>query len=770
MLYLNPPFMIINGVAVFGDHEDPLQWYFAPLMPHLTVKKDPDTHVEMPQIQLIKYRGTAGNGGFLNFDVNLGIAEDELNVIASKIRQDMHLHGKPRMAPIQLEDGTVRLLLLGKQTEVPAPPPAPGSSAPPTPPPETPTDQPRFVIKMDHHAKPALYGDNQATFSVQLDQNGVTVLEEALKGQMSPIGIVYSLNFLALRPAYTVKLAVDWNRVQKHMDESFSASFMFSSVEIEKVVDELIESRVITIDVDTFLTEDQENSGVIGRRDEAVNEVKEMITETFFTSSINPIDTSATDLDKATATVQKVSSMLATGGAAGFASFGYKKIDITRIDHKTLNTNITERTTVRKNIYPQAHLSGLASVLRKPGVKLEDFIVEVDLDNPWFIKRRIDIISRGNFEEDNISSINVTVRYNGEPKNIILESSTDKKLLQWTSAFEPGKKLIRKATYSYRVSFRSGDGRERPLFLESGERVIESENLEIQPRELYGIMTVPIVALDFPWDRYSAIEIEVRYTDIANNIRMEDSYLLNKDKKEAAWKIFMIDALKDEFSYKIIYRSIDSKDVEMPWKTSTEERITLRDPFPQKRKLSIVPNVEWQKVENVFVDVTYEDIENDLSQSASFDFRETDSNPKQFSVELIDKNKQLVQFEVTMLFKDGSLIRIPPSFTMEKRVILRSDMKGHRIVTTQTDKIAFTKKNLREIKVDIRYEDAAHGLSYADAFSLKSTGEQKNFEYDYVDASASAYEYKTSYIYNNGLSRSSEWIKEKLGVITIPTK
>jgi hypothetical protein len=770
MLYLNPPFMIINGVAVFGDHTDPLQWYFAPLMPHLTLIKDPDTNIEMPQIQLIKYRGTAGNGGFLNFDVNLGIEVDELNVIASKIRQDMHLKGKPRMAPIPLEDGTVRLLLLGKQTEVPPPPPAPGASAPPAPPPETATDQPRFVIKMDHHAKPALYGSNQATFSVQLDQNGVTVLEEALKGQMSPIGIVYSLSFLALRPAYSVKLAVDWDRVQKHLDESFSATFMCSSVEIDKVVDELIESRVIIIEVDTFVTEDQENSGVIGRRDEAVNEVKEMITETFFTSSISPIDTSATDLDKASGTAQKVSNMIATGGAAGFGSFGYKRIDITRIDHKTLNTNITERTTVKKNIYPQAHLSGLSAVLRKPGVKMEDFVVEVDLDNPWFIKRRIDIINRGNFEEDNISSINVMVKYNGEPKNILLESSTDKKLLQWTSAFEPGKKLIRKATYSYRVSFKSGDGRERPLFLDSEEREFSAENLEIQPRELYGIVTVPILALDFPWDRYSAIEIELKYTDAINKIRMEDSFLLNKTHSDATWKIFMIDPLKDEFSYKITYRSTDSKDIEMPWKTSTEERITLRDPFPQKRKLAIVPNVEWLKVQNIFVDVSYEDPENDVSESESFDFRETDSNAKQFTVELIDKSKQLVQFDVTMLFKDGSLVRIPPSFTTEKRVILRSDMKGHRIVTTQTDKTAFEKKNLREIKVDIRYEDALHGLSYADAFSFKSNADQKNFEYDYVDSNASGYEYKTSYIYNNGLSRTGEWIKEKSGVVTIPIK
>ncbi len=774
MLYLNPPFLIINGVAVFGDHADPLQYYYMPLMPQLTTVKDPVTEVDMPQIQFIRYRGRAGNGGFLNFDVNLGLPDEDREQMVIKIRQDMNLPDKPRLAPIPIEDGNVRLLLLGKATDFAPPPPpdgtlpASGGTPPPTPP-AADDGQPRFVIKMDHPAKPSLYGDNQATFSVQLDQDGVSVLEKALLGQMSPIGIVYSLTFLALRPAYSVRLTIDWDRVQKHMDESFGVNIMFSSYEIDKVVDELIESRAIVIESDTFITEDQDK-GIINRRDQALDEVRDMITDNFFTSSINPIDTGKDGLDRATDAVQKVSNMLVTGGAAGFASFSYKKIDMTRIDHKKLNSNISERTTVRKNIYPQGHLSGLFRVLRNPGVNVEDFIVSVDLDNPWFERRHINVISRGNFDDDNISSINVMLQYNNQPRNIILESSVDRKVLEWNSAFGADGNLIMKAIYTYRVTFKNFDGGERPLFLDSPELTIETENLEIYPRELYTIKSIPVLALNFPWDHYSAVEIDLNYSDPVNHIEIEDSFLLTKEKPGTVWKLFMMDSNLDAFRYKIIYRSVDSKDVEMSWVTSDEENITIRDPFPQKRTLLIVPNIEWTKVDSLFVDVLYEDPENDISESGSFDFRETSSNPKQFTVDLQNKNRQLVQFDVTILFKDGSLTRIPTSYTLDKRIIIRSDMKGHRIINIHTDDNLFEPKNLREIKVEIKYEDAMHGLTYEDAFSLENNSDQKNFEYDYVDASYATYDYKVSYLYNNGLSRSGDWQKEKLPEIRIPVK
>ena len=72
MLYLNPPYFLIDGVSIFPDHADPLQFYFLPMMPQLTTSKDRQRR-RHAELHLIEYEGAAGTGGFINFDVNLGI-------------------------------------------------------------------------------------------------------------------------------------------------------------------------------------------------------------------------------------------------------------------------------------------------------------------------------------------------------------------------------------------------------------------------------------------------------------------------------------------------------------------------------------------------------------------------------------------------------------------------------------------------------------------------------------------------------------------------
>ena len=171
-------------------------------------------------------------------------------------------------------DGTVKLLLLGRQS----------GDAPPM----GQIGQPQFIVKVDHAAKPSLYGDNQAAFSVQLDESGVTLMEKALLGEMSPIGVVYSLEYLALRPAYSVRLSVNWDRVQTRLDETFGGGFLFVSTQIENVVDKLIEERAIVIEADTFVPEGEDSAGIISRRDAALDQVRDMVTDAFFQPSLNP--------------------------------------------------------------------------------------------------------------------------------------------------------------------------------------------------------------------------------------------------------------------------------------------------------------------------------------------------------------------------------------------------------------------------------------------------------------------------------------------------
>src|SRR5438067_13508702 len=96
MLYLNPPYYYIDGVSLLPDHADKLQWYYLPLYPRFST--NPNTGDL--QLSFIEYRGQAGTGGLLNFDVNVGIDQPVLDAVAAKLQDAAGLDHTPRLAPV----------------------------------------------------------------------------------------------------------------------------------------------------------------------------------------------------------------------------------------------------------------------------------------------------------------------------------------------------------------------------------------------------------------------------------------------------------------------------------------------------------------------------------------------------------------------------------------------------------------------------------------------------------------------------------------------
>src|SRR6188472_2127539 len=195
MLLLDSRCAVLDGVSVFPDHADPLQWYYLPAQPHLTVLDG------TPMFQLVGFRGSR-TGGLLSFDCNIGLEQAQIDALQQKIKSQFDLDDKPRLAPVPPVDGTVHLIIMGTDSASPA------------------EDAP-FVVKAVHNAKPSLYNDNAASFSVLLDEGGYAIVQGTLDAAILPMAVVYSLDYLALRPAYQVTLSIDWDRVQKHLDETF---------------------------------------------------------------------------------------------------------------------------------------------------------------------------------------------------------------------------------------------------------------------------------------------------------------------------------------------------------------------------------------------------------------------------------------------------------------------------------------------------------------------------------------------------------------------
>lgn len=753
MLYLAPPFYIINRVSVFRDHEDPLQWYYLPGPPRLTQGTD---GASLPRIQIVEFRGAAGSGGFLNFDVNLGVDPNVLDEIRDEIKRSERLRETPRLSPVPLLDGTVRMMLFDRQS---------GDAGD-----GTGEAGLKFALRLDHNAQPSLYGDNQAAFSVRLSQEGVVALRKALSGEMSPIGVIYSLDYLALRPAYSVRLTIDWDRVQKHLDETFGTDSIFFQSQITKAVDELIENRAIVLEDDLFVPEGEDEM-LMGRHEQAVEEVREMIADAFFSPSLNPIEPEKEDTwDKLEHLAKTNAALAATGGWGALIGFTYRRIDYTRIDRKRLNVNIRERTAVKKSVFPQGHLSGLLQALRRPGVDPGSFIVPVDLDDPWFAKRRLQLIPRADFKEDGIVSIQVSLNYGGLRKTVVLDASSGAVDAEWSSLLEGGA-MMREVAVRYKVNFRPSDGGERPLSLESPETVETGDIVEIHPRELYTIVPVPIQALNFPWERYSHVEVRTQYADPAHGIRQTDTFLLKAEHAtEAVWPMFVLDPDNTRFQYKRIYRAVDHRDVETPWLETDEELLTIRDPFPAKRTLEIVPVFDWTKIDRAFVDVAYEDPANGIIEQASFEFNDKAADTGRFTVALEDPSRRQVGYKVTVVGKDGTVTETPQSFTLQPRIAVRSDMKGHKIVAIRPEPGDFAAQNIRDIVVKAEYADPDRGLSYADEFTFKSASDRAFFEYDFAGGGPVSYRYRIVRRYANGLSNTTDWRTGGQDELLVPLK
>jgi hypothetical protein len=732
MLLLDSRCAVLDGVSVFPDHVDPLQWYYLPAQPRLTVLDG------TPMFQLVGFRGSR-TGGLLSFDCNIGLEQAQIDALEQKIKSQFDLDGKPRLAPVPPVDGTVHLIIMGMDSA------SPEENAP-------------FVVKAVHNAKPSLYNDNAASFSALLDEGGYAVVQGTLDAAILPIAIVYSLDYLALRPAYQVTLSIDWDRVQKHLDETFGAKLWIFSSEISKVVDELDDSKAIDLRADTFVPEDTE--GVIERRDAALAQVKAMITSAFFEPSLppwKPDDPSGWVQDlKAIGEFATQQAAMAAGGPAAMnppVTFSYKKTDYTRIDKKHLDVNFSERTNVRRSIYPQGHLASLfASIAASP--ELKDRLIREVQDSEFFKRRKLQALYRPNLGAPYIDSIDVRASYGGIARNALLTPDA------WTASFEwlsdvQGGVMQQEVDVAYDVRFKDADTSERPGELSSGHETSTADIVSLLPEDdVFAVRSVSVLAERIPWTRFDSVEVHVRYRDEDNEIDQRELFRLAEKTPEALWPMFVVDRDNTAYEVRTVMRAVDGNDVDSGWSISDEEEIQVRNPF-RARTLGVLASVSWTEIREIFVDVRYEDKANDVLIEDMLYLNET-TTPSPFVVDLRDPTQTAIEYTVTFSYLDGRVKQLPPSVTYEPRIVVDPTKHGHRVVEVRPP-AEWKQRSVEKIALDLRFEDFLENLSYGAQFELDDPDTRYRFEFDYADVARNKYEWRSTVLFRNGLRRTTNW-------------
>jgi hypothetical protein len=276
MLYLDAPVGTLMGLTIFRDHADPNTFYYASERPRLAINDG------QPEFVLLIYkRDITDNpnltadakeqlgGGFLAFTVDLGVDEEVLKQVRNK------LGGAANLVPLQYRKGTVRLSITKDIAD------APGAAA----------GEERgmtFFEEVYGTSKPSLIGDNRATFGVKLDFEGALAMEAAFKSGISPIGVIYDLEYLGMRPAFNVKISAEYKRIYEHLEMQFGIKGgvgpISAAVDIGLAWQKLRENGAIKVEVTNFT--DDENFRK--QADAAFDWFKTELLRDFFKSSLEP--------------------------------------------------------------------------------------------------------------------------------------------------------------------------------------------------------------------------------------------------------------------------------------------------------------------------------------------------------------------------------------------------------------------------------------------------------------------------------------------------
>src|SRR5262249_23935173 len=103
------------------------------------------------------------------------------------------------------------------------------------------------------------------------------------------------------------------------------------------------------------------------------------------------------------------------------------------------------------------------------------------------------------------------------------------------------------------------------------------------------------------------------------------------DRATNVWNLF-VRGSEIQVRYKLLYRAADNRDYETDWRTADDRQVLVPDPFPSVRTVTVIPPSNWTVLDQVFVDLSYEDKANDFSQESSLHFAEDDHVNKTFSV------------------------------------------------------------------------------------------------------------------------------------------
>jgi hypothetical protein len=264
----------ILGITVFRDADDPSLFYYLPANPHIS------RDAGGPMFDLFAYRkgGEAGqtySGGFLTMTVDVGLG-DLYDRIKGKLSAAGGDGGEVKLTSVPYSSGTVRVIALDADTG------GGGAGGTPGAPKfvQTVLGSGKPSLDGDNRAifSLSLTEEGSAFF--------LAVLEG--RANARPVGVVYDLQYVGLLPAYSLDIKIDMKSSYEFMESRFSVNTLFFKADIDNVTEQLKKNQSIVIKETARTLELSSAEGMAGRQQRINDLVSSLCSGVLFQQTLVP--------------------------------------------------------------------------------------------------------------------------------------------------------------------------------------------------------------------------------------------------------------------------------------------------------------------------------------------------------------------------------------------------------------------------------------------------------------------------------------------------
>ncbi len=685
----------IGDVTVYGDDASDFTFYAVPQTPRYRLENG------KPVFKYIKYReikqvGDDLFGGLCAFDTEFVVAPDKLAAAKAELQNEVNtkyqqLGQQPPaivIAPLTYTGGTANLNI--------------GEGG-------------VLVQKVRGAGKPSLYGNNVATFWVELSKEGATVFEKALQGEGGFVSVVYDLHIWVKIPP--IKGRGWWNASQFY---SFAQTIdtedrFWSEDSYEETIRETLIKRDVMGTEFTFV-----QSPALSADDQ--RKLEEEIRTAIFRQLEDGVERNMlAEIEKEDPDTKSLR----------------EEQDIEDIKRKVMKTQIasvnvsfTQSSTIEWNIVPQGLLPNITTMSGPDGEKFKwsDYAIEVDLNDPFFQVLEVSTKVNADFANLPIFTVEVKLSYPGVDVREYTFSGPDD-VGKFRAPVIGGN---RKYTYSYQVNYK-GDS-----------RVFTSEAVETDDTQLtinvddLGILVVDIAAGDINFSQVKQAQIRVRYEDAGLREPVEKQFTMTEQQREFKIREVIFTPRTQPIHYDVKFFMADGREFEIKDKKQDSSQIFINDPFAANKTVGLRAVGDLNtKIQAIMVDLVYRDAtNNDYTQTKSMALsKATPFFDWVFPV--IDENAGELRYSGTVQYMDGTTQDIPETVATRPTIELGDKVADRLELEVMPDALDFS--TLKLIIVTLHYTDPPNGIDERKDLTFKNGDGTKTWAFDMKNKSARDY-------------------------------